>query len=397
MGLKGWKLNKKIKYRREYFGGYCWTPKGKYFKLDQTGISIIELFLTSTLKPSAELSSMLKDFPATFHALTQKNILVETNEIKKYLSRRDFISVLSKTSEHSKRKFLKPHWVHIQPFRYCNQKCIHCYCEAGNTQKKFPMSLTIWKNIVDYLENYGIWEIYITGGENFIVPECFELTSYIIEKNIDTGISTNGMHVTDKIVNWLIDSGIKRVQVSLDGSNPDVNDRIRGVPGAFVKTMEGLSKLSDRVYPVINTVINKVNYKDVESIIKICIDKGVKEFKFFPQKSSGRGRKKYLLSNVEINILEKQVVTYRDKYLVDIDWPSKEQFCGSGNGGFAIDEVGDVFPCIFGVSNKTQRLSSILSFDIDTFWFNSQKLKAFREMDSKQICQRCEKDLSMYV
>ena len=393
----GWKINKNIKFRREFFGGYCWTDNDKFFKLNHIGISIIELFSKPTLMPNEKLSVLLNDFDCTFRSLTEKKILIETNEKSKSLHKADFDSVLMKTNENSKRTILKPHWVHIQPFIYCNQRCIHCYCEADDTKNKFPLGVGCWKDIIDYLDSYGIWEIYITGGENFIVPECFELTSYIIKKKIKTGISTNGMHVTDEILGWLRDNGIKRIQVSLDGSHPNINDRIRGVRGAFEKTMAGLSKLSDYVCPVINTVINKINFNDLESIIKMCHNKGVKDFKFYPQKSSGRGASKYLLSDIEKSAVEKRIKKYRDQYQINIDWPDTDNNCGAGIGGFAINEDGDVYPCIFGVSNKSQKLSSIFKYDIDSFWFDSPKLNFFRSLDSMQICRRCEKDLSEIV
>jgi MoaA/NifB/PqqE/SkfB family radical SAM enzyme len=395
MNNKCWSINKKVKFRREYFGGICWFQNGKVFELNKTGISIIELFKKPSLITNVTLlNKSLSNFFETFREMVSKNILVAIHDSNyDVIIESDIHSVIEKNNKLFNNPILKPHWVHIQPFRYCNQRCIHCYCNANNHQEKFPLGLDLWKNIVDYLDRYGIWEVYITGGENFIVKECFELTDYIIGKNLETGISTNGMCVTDSILSWLKESGIRKVQVSLDGSEPSINDKIRGVPGAFRRTIAGIEKLSKCVTPVINTVINRVNYKDIESIIKVCSKIGICEYKFFPQKPAGRGRIANILLDSEIDYVEKRIEVFKDKYSVKIDWPSKDQNCGAGTWGFAIDEIGDVFPCIFGVSNRTQRIASILEYDIDKFWFDSTILNKFRSFSSRQLCNRCQIEL----
>jgi radical SAM protein with 4Fe4S-binding SPASM domain len=67
----------------------------------------------------------------------------------------------------------------------------------------------------------------------------------------------------------------------------------------------------------------------------------------------------------------------------------EEKPCGAARSGFAIDQKGDIFPCIFGIQNKEQCSGSILSEDINTVWFNSPVFNNFRE-NNNFPCNSCE-------
>ncbi|WP_268981569.1 SPASM domain-containing protein [Wolbachia pipientis] len=64
--------------------------------------------------------------------------------------------------------------------------------------------------------------------------------------------------------------------------------------------------------------------------------------------------------------------------------------------GFAIEQKGDIYPCIFGVSDKTQCMGNILSDSLDDVWFNSVKLDKFRKLDEGRLCHRCETPMSLF-
>ncbi|MFP3028413.1 MAG: radical SAM protein [Wolbachia sp.] len=299
-----------------------------------------------------------------------------------------------------KKNIIKPFWSHLQPFTRCNQKCIHCYCKGGTKADPFLLSIEQWKCIIERLGGYGIFDIYITGGENLMFPQFFELASIILSKNLGFGLSTNASIITSTVVSKLRELNIKKIQVSLDGATSKTYEFIRGASlGSFNRSvLKGIRKLTEIAEVVINTVVNKLNFPELKDIITIGQSFGVKKFKFFPQKNCGRskGYSDIILSDREIiDVLIPECERLAKQYSTKIETIGSGN-CGSGISGFAIEQKGDIYPCIFGVSDKTQCMGNILSDSLDDVWFNSVKLDKFRKLDEGRLCHRCETPMSLF-
>jgi radical SAM protein with 4Fe4S-binding SPASM domain len=74
---------------------------------------------------------------------------------------------------------------------------------------------------------------------------------------------------------------------------------------------------------------------------------------------------------------------------VEIESLDNTEGCGSADTGFAIDQHGDVYPCIFGIADDRQRAGNILASSIDDLWFDSPLFRTFRTQCSRP-CHRCE-------
>ena len=59
-------------------------------------------------------------------------------------------------------------------------------------------------------------------------------------------MALNGTLITAKVARQLVDAGIQRISVSLDGSSPEIHDRFRQVKGAFEGTLKGIGLLKNR-------------------------------------------------------------------------------------------------------------------------------------------------------
>lgn len=385
-------INELLRFRYEYFGGLCWFPRGNIFRLNKDEIKMISL-LTQPREYSRINNSFFSDsLTAIKTRLQAENLIVRSKKKPANLIEEEYSLINAQIAESSKRDICKPFWIHIQPFKFCNQNCIHCYCDAGQHQRKFDLSLHRWKALIDEFFDFGIFDIYVTGGENLVVNDCFLLTEYIIKKGVGTGLSTNAMCVTNDILKRIKKLNIKYIQVSLDGATPEINDYIRGTKGALEKTILGIKKLSKVVEPIMNSVINKLNIHRLEELVVLGKSLGISKFKMIPQKAVGRGSsyKQILLKKEEAELLELICEKLSNQHEVEIEYPKKGEPCGSGYSGLAVDSHGQIFPCIFGINDPNQSLGNILTNNIQTIWFDSPKLIEFRNMSSSQPCIRCE-------
>lgn len=377
-----------VRFRFEYWGGIAWTPSGPLFKLCFEDSILLKLLKVPY--DIIEVRKFVSNSNESLERLLDSGLIVESNLSEPFDNDRYF-EVLKEAEKAKLKTIAKPFWVHIQPYTFCNQNCIHCYCSGSVNQKKFNLPLDTWKEIVDKFYDFGIVDIHITGGENFIVDECFELTKYIKERGFGIGLSTNGMVYNDKIENELKNLGVDFLQISLDGATPEVNDYIRQSNGGFSKTTKNITKFGKILNPILNMVVNKINIEQVESMIVLGKELGVKEFKFFPQKSVGRGEVKK--SDILVSWDEWKKIDFEflsQKYDVVLDYLNENDSCGCASSGFAVKENGDVYPCIFGVENERIKVGNIIENSMESLWFEESTMVNFRNACSKQPCKRCE-------
>lgn len=129
----------------------------------------------------------------------------------------------------------------------CQCRCVHC--SSGVPELKQILrdeEMTTWqiKDLIDQAILIGIPRITFFGGEPLLRKDIFELIRYANSKGMLTRINTNGLALTEKVVVKLKNAGLTHCDVSLDDSNPEIHDKLRGVPGLFEKVIKGIKLLN---------------------------------------------------------------------------------------------------------------------------------------------------------
>jgi len=128
--------------------------------------------------------------------------------------------------------------------RTCNLMCIHCYNDSGADKVCAELSRSSAKNVLDDLAQFGVPSILFSGGEPLMRRDLFELIAYAGERGLRTVISTNGTLINADVAEKIKQHNVSYVGVSLDGIGP-VNDKFRGVQGAFDRAVEGIRNCRD--------------------------------------------------------------------------------------------------------------------------------------------------------
>ncbi len=112
----------------------------------------------------------------------------------------------------------------------CNLACIHCRASALKEPQPDELSTTRAKSFVDELIEYKP-TIILTGGEPLLRADVYEIAEYIKGKGMRAVLATNGTLLTPQIVRKLIEVGISRVSISIDGASEEMHDVFRGIQG----------------------------------------------------------------------------------------------------------------------------------------------------------------------
>jgi 12,18-didecarboxysiroheme deacetylase len=173
--------------------------------------------------------------------------------------------------------------------RRCNLKCIHCYAHATGMSEKDEMDTAAGKMLIDDLAQFGVPVILFSGGEPLVRKDLPELAEYAVVKGLRAVISTNGTLISRDLAQTLKKIGLSYVGISLDGIG-EINDRFRGVPGAFEKALNGIRNCQEAGIKVgLRFTINKFNVKEIPGIFDLLEKMDIPRVCFYHLVYSGRG------------------------------------------------------------------------------------------------------------
>ncbi len=173
--------------------------------------------------------------------------------------------------------------------RRCNLKCVHCYAHAKNIPFDNELSTTEGKFLIDDLAEFGVPVILFSGGEPLVRKDLPELADYAVKKGMRAVISTNGTLITPQTARTLKNIGLSYVGISLDGMEK-INDRFRGVKGAFRSALEGIKNCKKAGIKVgLRFTINKSNDGQISEIFKLLEEMDIPRACFYHLVYAGRG------------------------------------------------------------------------------------------------------------
>jgi len=173
--------------------------------------------------------------------------------------------------------------------RRCNLKCVHCYAHAKNIPFDNELSFKEGKDLIDDLADFGVPVILFSGGEPLIRKDLPELAAYAVKRGMRAVISTNGTLITSQMARILKEIGLSYVGISLDGME-EINDRFRGVKGAFRSALKGIENCKKAGIKVgLRFTINKSNTGEIPEIFKLLEEMDIPRACFYHLVYAGRG------------------------------------------------------------------------------------------------------------
>ena len=118
----------------------------------------------------------------------------------------------------------------------CNLRCKHCYQDDYSSFETRADMERVLDQFTELLRTYNRkGQLNITGGEPLTHPDLFWLLKQAKERNISTGVLTNGTLISPREARLFRACRVSYVQVSLDGCEK-THDEIRG-SGSFDKAV----------------------------------------------------------------------------------------------------------------------------------------------------------------
>jgi radical SAM protein with 4Fe4S-binding SPASM domain len=200
----------------------------------------------------------------------------------------------------------------------CVLRCRHCVFSSGERQLP-EMSFEKISQLIDDFSFITARKgtINLFGGEALLRGDIFDIIDKAKKEGLSVGVTTN-CHVSEDLIEKLLEKRIDRLTSDLDGVTPEMHDWLRNTNGNFNEVVKTLKKsLAKNIYTTVNSVLHKDNIDQVIPILELCKSIGVDGLAFYYLTPTGRG----------VNLADKIIDS--DKWLktknIVLNWIKKNQ------------------------------------------------------------------------
>lgn len=220
----------------------------------------------------------------------KKAILIDGLYYLKTLTPKRFINALKIFLSYHISKRLKKNYhsgypiaISIEPTTSCNLRCPECPSGLRSFSRPIGMlAPELNKSIIDQLGKELTYITYYFQGEPYLNKDFLSMVDYASKQNIYTATSSNGHYLDDDNCKETIESGLKRLIISVDGSSQSSYEKYR-IGGNFNKVIEGTKNIvhwkkklkSKTPFIIWQFIVFGHNEHEVDDIQKLAKEIGV--------------------------------------------------------------------------------------------------------------------------
>lgn len=293
----------------------------------------------------------------------------------------------------------KPISISIEPTTTCNLKCPEC--PSGLRKFSRDTGTISDKTINRIIDQFAKELIYVTfyfQGEPLLHPKFAEYVKLLKKEKLIIGTSTNAHFLTEETSKKIIDSGLDRLIISLDGSTADTYKKYRrgGDFDLVLKNIKAFMKQKKALkakFPFVELqfIVFKHNEHQIEEIKALAKELGVDKLSL---------KTAQLYEFEDGNDLMPGLVKYSryqkqddGKYRIKSELPNK---CHRSTTTNVITWDGNVVPCCFD-KDADHKFGNIMNEDYNTIrkseGYLSFRKQILKDRSQIEICRNCTEGL----
>lgn len=290
----------------------------------------------------------------------------------------------------------------------CNLRCRFCYagCGKGSPRDLQEMSTEEAKRVLRCIrEDADVPSVSFTGGEPTLRDDLEVLVTFARrELRMHVNLITNGTRIDPGRAAALADAGLNSAQVSLEAPCEDVHDRLTGVPGSFVRAIEGIRCLQEvgiRVHT--NTTLTRDNLEYAAAMPAFVRALGLSRLSMNLMIPAGMGEVDIAALGLRYKELGEHVLRIKraaEQEHVDFMWYSPTPVClfnpvayRLGNKGCAacdgllsVSPGGGVLPC----SSWHEPVGNLLEQAFEQVWQSARACMIRSKSEAPRACRLCD-------
>ncbi len=259
------------KYRREWFGGlvYCGSTRATRF-FNHSAAFALEQFgqpvTFATVQGELDRIAGAGDDSIFLESLMRERIISEASSVGQigktfFTDEADFVP----------ERLQSPLGVELELTLKCARRCTYCAYDSSPEANTFgQLTYEEYGVILRELASAGVFYVRFTGGDPLTRIDAIDIARQADECGFGLMLASDLSVLTRRHVEELAAlKNLIAIQTTLDGSTPEIADRLRGA-GNFRAVTRGMQLLREHGVPlIVGTVLTKHNMHDIYSIAKL--------------------------------------------------------------------------------------------------------------------------------
>lgn len=207
-----------------------------------------------------------------------------TPELEPFIKKLDpirFVTTLSKWKRQTRPA--APVSLNLMLSNDCETNCAHCHAHRRYVPENELLPTQRWKEIFREAKVLGIEQVTLSGGDPLFRKDALTLIAELINLEMLFALSTK-CYITEEIADRLVEIGmtkpinqyVREIQLSMDGPNEKIADKLAGSPGYYSRAIESIRNLLSRGFNVrVKAVATPLNTPHIYQWIKQLAEMGV--------------------------------------------------------------------------------------------------------------------------
>ncbi len=288
----------------------------------------------------------------------------------------------------------------------CPLACPYCSNPIDLTRREAELSTEAWIDVFGQAAALGVLHLHLSGGEPASRRDLEALTEAARAAGLYTNLITSGVGLTERRLAALDEAGLDHVQLSLQGVDAAMADRIGGYRGGFARKMQVADWVRAVGFPLtLNAVVHKQNLDRLEETIALAVEMGARRLEVATVQFHGWAAKNRgaLMPTREQSIRARDTVLAareRLKGVLVIDYVPADHHAqypkacmgGWGSTGLNVTPEGLVLPCHAAQTIPGLAFDNVRDRPLREIWEEGAAFDAFRGEDwMQEPCRSCDR------
>ena len=286
----------------------------------------------------------------------------------------------------------------------CPLQCGYCSNPVEMERAGNELTTDEWKKVLTELAEIGVLQVHFSGGEPTVRKDLAELIQHASELGLYSNLITSAVLLSRDKLAALADAGLCHIQISFQGNEPELANRIAGFKG-HSKKLEAAGWARELGLPLtVNAVMHRQNLHQLPGMIDMAVALDadrieVANVQYYGWALKNRAALMPTIAQIDEATRIVEAASLRLKGILDIDYVVPDYYAdrpkkcmgGWGRQFFNITPAGKVLPCHAAETITELDFESVRSnHSIAWIWQNSDAFNRYRGTGwMPEPCQSC--------
>ncbi|MEM7075673.1 MAG: pyrroloquinoline quinone biosynthesis protein PqqE [Pseudomonadota bacterium] len=288
----------------------------------------------------------------------------------------------------------------------CPLACPYCSNPLELARLDQEMDTQTWARVFAEAAELGVLQLHLSGGEPASRRDLVELVAAAREAGLYTNLITSGIGLTERRLAQLDQAGLDHVQLSLQGTTPELADEIGGYKGGYARKMQVARWIGEIGFPLtLNVVLHRRNLHQLPRALEMAQEMGARRIEVATVQFHGwalKNRDALMPTRAQaqdaIRLVNRARQDLRGRLVIDFvtadyhDRLPKRCMGGWGTTGLNVVPDGHVLPCHAAQSLPHLEFDRVQDRPLSEIWYAGAAFNAYRgDAWMSETCRSCDR------